>query len=118
MENCFWDDIVAEFDELSIVPKENSFNKKTTTYTDIHHRFIHSVLNVEGFDGDPCCSREAISEVSLQLQNWLKNNPNTDWEDNETFVNHVDILTSDEIKDLAEYISILDKNDCVMWFSW
>lgn len=117
-ETAFWEDIDEDFKESNIIPKGNCFQERIT-YTRRHDCFIHDVLSIKGFVGDPCCSREVMTKVSEQLQEWLSKNPNTNWNEiynpNDFYGGYE--LSVDEIKDLVEYIKLLDDNGFVMWFS-
>lgn len=113
---AFWDDL-DDFSERDVIPKENYFYENG--YDNRFARFIGEVLKDKdfGFYGDPCCSREILNKTIYALEEWMNNNSNKDWEDKETWINYVEITTKEEIRDLFEYLNILNDNGCVMWFS-
>lgn len=117
-KTAFWDDLVEDFDENQIIPNENYFHKNT--FNNRFYRFLKvEVFKDKNFDfyGGPCCSRENLNKVVDLLNEWVKNNPDIDYKDIETFIDYVDITSKKEIKDLLEYLTILNENECVMWFS-
>lgn len=117
-KTAFWEDIDNNFKVNKILSKENYFYENM--YNSKINRFIQrEVLKNKNisFTGDPCCSREALSKTVSELKKWIEVNPNKDYKDTETFENYTDIITAKEISDLLEYLTILDYNNCVMWFS-
>lgn len=111
-----WDDLIEDFDESSIIPNTNIFSNKT--YKNIHQHFVNQISNDIEFTGDPCCSRNDMIRISKKLDSWLKENPNSGWEYQEYPGANIEKLSPLEVHDLIEYIQILNKHGCVMWFSW
>lgn len=111
-KSAWWEDIDVEATEKSIIPINNCFNERVT-FDGKHYDFIKKVVPRHEMMGNPCCSRESLQHVCIELNSWLREHKEEDY-----IVDETTIIESQEISDLIQYLNILNDNGFVLWMSW